>query len=363
LSSSLKHFVRKEEIFMSTAELKYASEPAPSLQPLPSPEKFFETMHAYQRTAALKAAIELDLFTAVGEGLRTVPELAKRASSSERGIRALCDYMAILGFLTKTEGRYGLTADSAVFLDKKSPAYVGSATQFMASPAVMDGFRDLTAVVRSGRPLSDEAFTKDEHPAWVDFARSMAPVLHIVTQETEKLVHTESPVKVLDVAAGHGMFGITVAQHNSKAKIVALDWPSVLTVAKDYARRSGVSDRYTLLPGNAFEVSLGTGFDVVLVPNFLHHWDRVTIETFLRKVHAAMSPAGRLVVVEFAPNDDRISPPAAAAFVMNMLALTPGGDAYTSSEYREMLLDSGFSGCEVHPLPPTPHTAIIATKK
>jgi 2-polyprenyl-3-methyl-5-hydroxy-6-metoxy-1,4-benzoquinol methylase len=333
------------------------------MHPPPSPEKFFETMHAYQRTAALKAAIELDLFTAIGEGLKTVPELAKRASASERGIRALCDYMTILGFLTKVEGRYGLTADSAVFLDKKSPAYVGSATQFMASPPVTDGFRDLAAVVRSGRPLSNEALTKDEHPAWVDFARSMAPVLHMVAQETEKLVRTESPVKVLDVAAGHGMFGITVAQHNPKAKVVALDWPSVLTVAKEYAQRSGVSDRYTLLPGDAFEVSLGTGFDVVLVPNFLHHWDRTAIQTLLRKVHAAMSPAGRLVVAEFAPNDDRISPPIAAAFVLNMLALTPGGDAYTASEYREMLLHSGFSGCEVHPLLPTPHTAIVATRK
>jgi len=333
------------------------------MHPPPSPDKFFETMHAYQRTAALKAAIELDLFTAVGEGLKTVPELAKRVSASERGMRALCDYMTILGFLTKVEGRYGLTADSTVFLDKKSPAYLGSATQFMASPAVTDAFRDLTAVVRSGRPLSDEPFTKDGHPAWVDFARYMAPVLRIAAQETEKLVRTEAAIKVLDVAAGHGLFGITVAQHNPKARIVALDWPSVLKVAKEHAQRSGVSDRYSLLPGDAFEVALGTGFDVVLVPNFLHHWNRATIEAFLRKVHTTLSPAGRIVVVEFAPNDDRISPPVAAAFVMNMLALTPEGDAYTASEYREMLLKSGFSGCEVHPLLPTPHTAIVAVKE
>ncbi len=348
---------------MTTAQLQQETKPVPSMHPPPSPDKFFETMHAYQRTAALKAAIELDLFTAVGEGLKTVSELAKRVSASERGMRALCDYMAILGFLTKVEGRYGLTADSAVFLDKKSPAYVGSATRFLASPLVTDGFRDLASVVRSGRPLSDAPLTTDGHPAWVDFARSMAPVLRMVAQETEKLVRTEAPIKVLDVAAGHGMFGITVAQHNPKARIVALDWPSVLTVAKENAQRSGVSDRYTLLLGNAFEVPLGTGLDVVLVPNFLHHWDRTTIQTFLRKVHAALSPAGRIVVVEFAPNDDRISPPVAAAFVMNLLANTPAGDAYTVSEYREMLLHSGFSGCEVHPLLPTPHTAIVATKE
>jgi ubiquinone/menaquinone biosynthesis C-methylase UbiE len=68
-------------------------------------------------------------------------------------------------------------------------------------------------------------------------------------------------MKVLDVAAGHGLFGIAIAQLNPRARIVALDFPSVLAVASENAVRCGVSDRYSLLPGNALQVDLGTGFD------------------------------------------------------------------------------------------------------
>jgi ubiquinone/menaquinone biosynthesis C-methylase UbiE len=347
---------------MSTVHLQQQKAPQPGMHPPPSPARFFETITAYQRTAALKAAIDLDVFTAIGESLKTVPELAKRCQASERGMRVLCDLMVIGGFLSKSENRYHLTAESAVFLDKKSPAYLGSATKFLASPIVTEGFKDLAAVVRTGRPLPDQSVSDSENPMWVDFARSMAPLAYLVAQKTAKLVHMEKEVKVLDVAAGHGLFGIAVAQHNPKAKIVALDWPSVLTVAKENAERFRVSDRYTLLPGNALEVTYGTGFDVVLVPNLIHHWDRETIHLFLRKVHEALAPRGRVVVVEFAPNDDRITPPDVAAFAVNMLVHTSGGDAYTASEHREMLRNAGFSDCEVHPLPPAPHSAIIAVK-
>lgn len=347
----------------SQTQQQQATTPEPGMHPRPSPARFFETMMAYQRTAALKAAIDLELFTAVGEGLKTVPELALRCGASERGIRMLCDFMAIGGFLSKSENGYHATAESAVFLDKKSRAYVGSATKFLASPLMTDRFKDLTAVVRSGRALSGESLTAEENPVWVDFARSMAPLAYPAAQETVKLVRTNAEMKVLEIAAGHGLFGIAIAQHNPKAKVVALDWASVLAVAKENAERFGVSDRYTLLPGNALAVAYETGFDLVLVPNLLHDWDRTMIERLLGKAHKALAPKGRVVLVEFAPNDDRISPPIPASFALNVLVNTTGGDAYTISEHREMLLNVGFSACEVHSLAPTPLTAIIATKE
>jgi ubiquinone/menaquinone biosynthesis C-methylase UbiE len=330
-----------------------------------SPVKFFETMNAYQRTSALKAAIDLELFTAVGETKGGLDEISQRIKAPERGVRALCDFMVISGFLNKDLGksgpRYSLTPDSATFLHKESPAYVGGATVFMASPFVTDAFKDLASVVRAGGPLTDERIEK-ENPGWVDFARAMAPMIYPVAEQTEKLVRTCAETRVLDVAAGHGLFGIAIARQNANAKVVALDWPSVLAVASENARRLGVSDRYSLLAGDVLEVPFGNGFDLVLVPNLLHHWDRQAIQVFLKKAHAALAARGRIVVVEFAPNDDRVSPPVTAAFVMNMFALTQGGDAYTASELVGMLRNAGFSSCEVHALPPTPQTAIIATR-
>jgi 2-polyprenyl-3-methyl-5-hydroxy-6-metoxy-1,4-benzoquinol methylase len=345
---------------MSTTQAKIQS--SSDGRPGPSPEKFFETMVAYQRTAALRTAIELDLFTAIGDGQKTVLELAKCVHGSERGVRILCDGLAVIGFLTKTAEGYGLTADSAVFLDRKSQAYMGSASRFLASSFVTDGFENLPAIVRAGHPLVDRQFAESEHPAWTEFARSMAPLVYVVAQQTARLLDAESEMKVLDVAAGHGMFGIAVAHRNPKASVVALDWPSVLAIAQENAERTGIADRYQLLAGDAREIDFGESYDAILIPNLLHMWDRSTNERFLKKVYSALAPRGRAIVVELAPNDDRTSPAIPALFALNMLANTSAGDAYTVSEYCAMLNQARFPNCEVRPLLPTSHTAFIATR-
>ena len=317
-------------------------------------------MHAHQRTAALKTALDLEVFTLIGEGVGTVAEIAKRTRASERGVRAICDFLTVLGFLKKAENRYALTVDSAMFLDKNSPAYAGSAAKFLASDFLLDGFKDLTALVRAGGPAENAAQRGVDDPVWVEFARTMGPFLYMLAERTEGLLHTAGKVKILDIAAGHGLFGIAFARHNPEAEVFALDSAPVLKVAEENAERFGVLNRWHPLPGGALEISLGTGYDVVLVPNLLHHWDRATIQSFLKKARHALAPNGRIAIVEFAPNDDRVSPPVAASFVMNMLVTTAAGDAYPASEYRSMLLQSGFEAPDVHPLLPLPHTVFIA---
>src|ERR1044071_10406458 len=107
----------------------------------PSPQLFFQTINAHMRTEALKAAIELEVFTAIGEGNTTTADIAKRCNASEKGIRVLCDYLTIMGMLTKENNKYGLTLDSSVFLDKRSPAYLGGATEFLCDPMLTEPSR------------------------------------------------------------------------------------------------------------------------------------------------------------------------------------------------------------------------------
>ena len=96
----------------------------------PSPALFFDTISAYQRTEALRAAIELDLFSLVAAGRQTVTELTDACQAAPRGIRILADYLTILGFLHKHGDHYELTADAKVFLDRASPAYMGDAAEW-----------------------------------------------------------------------------------------------------------------------------------------------------------------------------------------------------------------------------------------
>lgn len=331
----------------------------------PSPELFFQTASAYQRPAALKAAIELDLFTALGEGPKTAQELAATCEAPERGVRILCDYLVILGFLTKADGRYALTQDSAIFLNRHSPAYMGGTLEFLLAPMLLSGFSDLTATIRQGGTIMSEGGTvAPENPVWVKFARAMAPMIAMPAQQMAKIANPDGTgkLKILDIAAGHGLFGITFAQNNPQAEIVALDWPNVLEVAKENAERAGVSDRYKTIEGSAFDVDYGSDYDLILLTNFLHHFDPPTCENLLRKVHAALKPGGRALTLEFVPNEDRISPPIPAAFSMMMLGSTPSGDAYTFAELEEMFKNSGFAKSEQRPLEASPQTLIISDK-
>ncbi|HET6267053.1 MAG TPA: class I SAM-dependent methyltransferase [Acidobacteriota bacterium] len=331
----------------------------------PSPELYFKTIMAYRDTAALKGAIDLELFTAIGEGKKTVPEIAKRCNASERGIRILCDYLVVIGFLTRHDNKYELTQDSGIFLDKRSPAYLGVSTEFLLAPVNRAAYDDVAATVRKGGTvLPEEGNVSPENPVWVKFARSMAPLMALPAEALAGVVlggETE-PMKVLDIAAGHGLFGVTVARQNPNAKVVAVDWANVLTVAKENANKAGVSNRYSTIPGSAFDVELGSGYDAVLITNFFHHFDPLAIESFMRKVNTALKPSGKAFTLELVPNEDRVSPDVPATFSMTMLASTPLGDAYTFSELDRIYKSAGFSQNEIQQLPPTFFSVITSSR-
>ena len=339
--------------------------PTPQEAAAPNPGLVFETLNAHQRTAALRTAIELDLFRAIGEGPGDVASLAKQCSASERGIRILCDYLTIIGFLSKEDGRYKHTPTSAAFLDPRSPACLASISRFIGNPAMREPYDHLTEIVRNGTTvLPGQGSVEPENPIWVEFAHSMAPMMAPLAGPLGTIVKDghNGISKVLDIAAGHGLFGIEVARQNPQAHIVAVDWPAVLEVAHANAQKAGVADRYTKLPGSAFEVEYGGPYDAVLLTNFLHHFDPPTNVGLLKKVHASLKPGGRAAALEFVPNEDRVSPPMSAAFSMIMLGTTASGDAYTFSEYESMYQDAGFGRVTSHPIPQSPHTVVVGHK-
>ena len=329
------------------------------------PVKTSEILRGYQHTAALKGAIDLDLFTAIDEGNETVISLANRCQASQRGIRILCDYLVILELITKQADRYQLGPEAEAFLSRRSSRYMGTASRFLTSPTLCSHFSDVAEVVRQGGPLEGTSGTMSpEHPVWVDFARGMAPVVIPAAEFlAELLVAAQGPPwKILDIAAGHGLFGITLAEKNPNARVVALDWPKVLEVAQENARKGGLEDRYQLLPGSAFEADFGREYDLVLITNFFHHFDQDACVELMQKVHQSLSDNGRAVTLDFVPNPDRISPRHAASFSLTMLVSTPSGDTYTFRQYQDMFQRAGFKTTELHPVPNSPQQVLISHK-
>lgn len=330
----------------------------------PTPERIFEALTAYQQSAALKGAIDLDLFTGIAEGRKTVAALAQYTQASERGLRILCDYLTVYGFLRKEGDQYSLTEESDLFLNRRSPACMASVSRFISSPVLADHFADIAAAVRKGGCVSEKPSVAPEHPMWMDFARAMEPMMAMSSKFMLELLGEDQGQawKVLDIAASHGLFGINILAKYRNAEVVAVDWKNVLAVAQENAAKRGVGERHRPLAGSAFDVDWGRDFDLALVTNFLHHFDKPTCERFMKKVADSLKPGGRAIILEFVPNPDRVTPPMAAGFPLVMLASTPAGDAYTFDEFDAMLRNAGFQRNELRPVPNSPESLIISTK-
>jgi O-methyltransferase domain/Dimerisation domain len=327
----------------------------------PPENPVYDAVLAYQKTAALTAALKLDIFTLIGAGTMTTEVLAAHTGAAPRGLRILCDYLTVIGLLAKQDSSYGLTPSARRFLDRSSPLALGSCIDFLAAPEMLTlALNDPVSYVRRGGSIGLANLASD-HPIWVRFANAMVPLAAPAAKRVAAYVAAlpTPPRTVLDVAAGHGLYGIEIARALPDVVVTAVDWAEVLAVARANARAAEVDDRLRTIPGSAFDAEWGRGFDLVLLPNFLHHLDRDQCVVLLRKVKASLSPAGRVLAVEFVPNADRVSPPLQATFAFLMLVSTPGGDAYTARDLDEIGRLAGFRGATARPLLPTPQTLVV----
>jgi precorrin-6B methylase 2 len=316
---------------------------------------------AYQTTAALVAAVKLDVFSLIGAGSNTTDLLSLKTGASVRGLRILCDYLTVIGLLKKVDSIYCLTSEAKRYLDSSSSGVVASFIDFFAAPEMISLFlNDPDSYVRNGGAVGLGNLSPD-NTIWLRFAKAVIPFAAPAAKRVAMYVSAldERPHTVLDVASGHGLYGIEVARVCVDAIVTAVDSDEVLTLARANATSAGIDHRYITVPGSAFDVDWGSRFDLILVPNFLHHFSRNECVMLLRKTRNSLSPDGRVLIIEIIPNDDRVSPPFQAMFAFWMLASTPGGDAYTLNDLESMASDAGFARVTARALPPTPQTLVI----
>jgi SAM-dependent methyltransferase len=156
-------------------------------------------------------------------------------------------------------------------------------------------------------------------------------------------VDSAGPIRILDVAAGHGLYGLALAARNPEAEVYALDAPQVLRVAAKNARKAGVGKRFHRIPGDAFKVAFGGPYDLAITGNIAHHLEPAANIELFRKCRAVLKPKGKLILLDFVVNDDRVSPPAEAGFAIHLFA-TGSCDLYTFREYHGMLRAARFRG-------------------
>jgi len=314
------------------------------------PAAVFQMLNAAQATAVLSAAIELNVFGKLAEGALDAEAVAQRIGCPARTTRILLDALCVLGLAARAAGTYRLTDMSATHLVPGKPMYAGDIAGILASPLMWSGMSRLADAVRSGGSVLPEHAETPRNPFWETFAKSSgsmafaaAPALDAVLTHW---IASKKTVRMLDIAAGSGIYGFALVEKHPNVELTALDWPNVLVQTKDWARRLHVDPkRVTYLEGNLFDVAYGGPYDLILLSHVYHHFDPPTCAALTRKVHGALAPGGRVVVQDFLTDQDN---PPGVMFSVTMLAWTRKGEAYAAADYRKWFTESGFKAPTVH---------------
>jgi SAM-dependent methyltransferase len=171
----------------------------------------------------------------------------------------------------------------------------------------------------------------------------------------------KGPVRVLDLAAGSGVWGIAIAQQSPHVTVTAVDWPAVLETTRKTAQRFGLADRFHFVAGDLATADFGTGHQIATLGHILHSEGAERSRNLLRKTFDALAPGGSIVIGEFLVDADRRGPVNGLIFSVNMLVNTDEGDTFSFEEIRGWLEQCGFENARLVPAP-GPSPLIVAEK-
>jgi 3-hydroxy-5-methyl-1-naphthoate 3-O-methyltransferase len=293
---------------------------------------------------AIEVATRNRVFEFLDTEPRTAEEVAEYAKGSARGWRAVLNCLVGLGLLGKESFRYSTTPECSMYLVATKPSYMGGFFKHI-SKQLIPNWLNLEEIVRTGKPterINDRAGGEE---FFTEFVNDIFPLSYPVAKalgEHLNLRETASEVRVLDIAAGSGVWGIALAQQSEHVKVSAVDWPLVLEVTRQMTDRFGLTSRFDFLAGDLLETEFPERCDVATLGHILHSEGERRSQALLKKVSDALKPGGTIAIAEFTPNSDRTGPPQSLIFAINMLVNTDEGDTYPFEQVVSWLEDAGF---------------------
>jgi ubiquinone/menaquinone biosynthesis C-methylase UbiE len=310
----------------------------------PAPDRLMQLSWGYAPPLIIEAAVKQRLFDLLDAAPKTAPQLAKAAGASVRGVSSICNALVGLRLLARVGDRYKLTPESATFLVSHKPGYHGAFFRHI-STQLIPKWLALEKIVRTGRPVTTVNSEKLGASFFAKFVASIFPLSYSAAKalgQHLRIPKAKSPVSVLDLAAGSGVWGIALAEQSPLVSISAVDWPPVLPVTKRIARRHGVGNRFTMIPGDLLQVQFGKNHHVATLGHILHSEGPARSRKLLKKTFAALAPGGTIAVMEFLVNRERTDPVVALLFAVNMLVNTEEGDTFSFEEISGWLREAGF---------------------
>jgi ubiquinone/menaquinone biosynthesis C-methylase UbiE len=224
---------------------------------------------------------------------------------------------------------------------------------------------NLNEVVATGKPVTPVNEEKSGGEFFHEFVLDIFPMSYGAAQALAAHMNYGSsgdPVRILDLAAGSGVWGIAQAQSSPRVRVTAVDWPEVIDVTKKTAAKFGLSDRFSFIEGDLLDVSFGSGHNVATLGHILHSEGETRSRKLLAKTFAALASGGTIAVQEFLVNKERTGPVNGLFFAVNMIVNTQEGNTWSFEEIGAWLEEAGFTNPRLLDAP-GPSPLILATKR
>jgi ubiquinone/menaquinone biosynthesis C-methylase UbiE len=341
------------------------SEPGKNQEEL-SPRPLMRILGDFANSQILDASLEYDFFTLIHKGFQTADEVAREAGTNPRATRIVLDSLIACALIEKKAGRYTLLPVSETFLVRGKPGYIGDFRH--VALALWDGMANLKESLKTGKPLS-RMDTGNELVVWEKLVVGIIPIAEPVAKalcDILRIGTERKGLRVLDIAGGSSIFGMTILTRDPTAQVTQLDWPNVNAVAMRLNRERGLEGKIRFIDGEHRSAVLENHYyDLVLASNFCRFESPKGNQELFRKAYDALKPGGKLVVNDFLPNEERTGPTFALRFSVYTLTHTPEGECWTQSQYDEWLRGAGFASIESHTdIPKTlPGTTLIIAGK
>jgi len=304
-----------------------------------NPNTIREFAAYFQKSRILLSGFELDVFTNIDESGTTSNQIANKLQLDERACERLLNALVSLGFLTKQKQLFFNTADSNIFLSKKSSDYLGG---LMHSNHLWNTWSNLTQVVKTG---------KSAHPAEINKRGEdwLSPFINAMHDRAKKQapqqlanIDMSEVNSVLDIGGGSGAYSMEFVSKKPEIEATVFDLPNVVPLTKKYLDKEGFSDKIKTHSGDYTTDDLPKGFDLVFLSAIIHSNSLEINRSLIKKCFYSLNKNGRIVIQDWIMNNDRTQPVSGAVFAINMLVGTADGDCFTKQEVTEMLNGAGF---------------------
>jgi SAM-dependent methyltransferase len=329
-----------------------------------TPERLQHFGFAYASPLIISAAVNNKVFDALQCGPKTIDQVKKETGASRRGLRAIMDSLVGLELLKKDrQSRYSLTQESQAFLIANKP---GTLAGFFGSilPIMISRWLRLTDIVCNGRPTVAVNQETEGTEFFSQLVETIIPMSYPGAQKLGdhlKVANAKKELRVIDLAAGSGIWGTALAQKSPRVRVTAVDWAGMIPTTKRITGKFGVRDRFHFIEGDLLEANFGNGYDIATLGHILHSEGEERSQQLLKKVFRALKSGGTIAIAEWLVNDDRTKPLPSLMFAVQMLVNTEKGDTFSFNEIKNWLEDAGFK--KVRKLEaPGPSPLILATR-